>query len=364
MHTKLDVSCKADIQPSCAGMTLQGARLWLQDYLAKHSFEHPQKLAGMLLMHCTGLDNLGLFCNGGELLNEEQIAFLHDALSRMVSGEPIQYITGRAAFRHLQLQVAKGVLIPRPETEVLVSEALDFVRQLDAVDKLQFQEKESRRFERFAQLMREFLQSYSEEPKTEIPHELKHYPCNDQGLPYFEERVFVPHERIVCDVCCGSACIALSCAFECSSLKVIGLDIDDSALKCAQANIEEYELESRVKLLKSDLLAEIPSYLVGSLDLIISNPPYIPSAIIDTLPDNVRNFEPRIALDGGDDGLCLFRTLCKQSFQVLSAQGAFFCELHEDCLEEAEQFALECGFSRTKTVKDLAGRPRILNAYK
>ena len=123
-------------------------------------------------------------------------------------------------------------------------------------------------------------------------------------------------------------------------------------------------LSDRIEVLEGSLGEAVPSGLVGSFDLVISNPPYIPTAVLAEIPKEVADFEPSLALDGGDDGLDLFRPLALWSARALRPGGTLAVELHETCLGEAAAAAKDAGFAVTTIVEDLTGRPRVLVARK
>ena len=123
-------------------------------------------------------------------------------------------------------------------------------------------------------------------------------------------------------------------------------------------------MAERVEVRESDLLAAVPEAEKGSFDLVISNPPYVPTAVCDTLPAEVGNWDPRLALDGGEDGLSLFRRFLPDALACLKPGGVLAVELYEGHLAQAAQLAAGQGFVGIRTVNDLAGRPRVLVARK
>ncbi|MBP5313309.1 MAG: peptide chain release factor N(5)-glutamine methyltransferase [Eggerthellaceae bacterium] len=281
---------------------------WTQGYLLNHGIGDARSQAQRLVCHALSLSRVDLFLNLDKPLSVEERDILRDAIKRRVAGEPLQYITGKAPFRFIDVIVDKGVLIPRPETEVLVSEVLRFLDD-----------------ERFA----------SEEPSS----------------------------FLVADICTGSGCIAASLASEREDISVIATDISNEALDIACRNIEALGLRDKVSLLPGDLGSAIDEDLMGRFDAIVSNPPYVPSDLIDTLEIQVASFEPRLALDGGSDGLDIFRRLLPFAHKALRVGGLFACELHETSLEEAVSLAQSTGFD-AKQICDLNDKPRVLLAYK
>ena len=132
----------------------------------------------------------------------------------------------------------------------------------------------------------------------------------------------------------------------------------------ARANVEALGLAERVDVMECDLGEGIADDLLGTFDLVVSNPPYIPTAVLDTIPREVADFEPPLALDGGADGLDVFRRLLDWARLALKPGGALAVELHEDCLDDAAAEADYAGFADARIVRDLAGKPRVLVARK
>ena len=175
-----------------------------------------------------------------------------------------------------------------------------------------------------------------------------------------------PESIRVIDLCTGSGCIACALATEHPNMEVLALDIAPEALALAQRNVEAQSAADRVSVRESDLLAAaiVGPDNKGSFDVIVSNPPYIPSQVVDTLAAEVNDYEPRLALDGGADGLELFRRFIGNAYSLLKPGGVLAVELFEESLEEARTIALNNGFSEARIVQDLTNRPRILVATK
>ena len=132
------------------------------------------------------------------------------------------------------------------------------------------------------------------------------------------------------------------------------------AVALARDNVAALELGDRVEVLSCDLGEGVDPTLMGAFDLVVSNPPYVPPAVMDDIPREVAEFEPALALDGGADGLDVFRRLLAFCARALKPGGGFAFELHETCLDDAARLAAEAGFVDVRTVSDLAGRPRVL----
>ena len=274
--------------------TIGDTLAWCREYLAHHDDENPKLSAEWLLAAATELTRIELYMHFDRPLTMEERDVLRETLKRRGAGEPLQYISGEAAFRHIVVKTSRGVLIPRPETEVLVDVVLDGLAGADA-------------------------------------------PC-------------------VLEVGCGTGCIACSLAKE-AGAQVLATDISPEAVACARKNVEMLGLEELVEVVERDCVAGI----VGSFDCLVSNPPYIPTAELAELPHEIAGFEPRLALDGGSDGLAFFDRLITEALPLVKDGGLFACELHETCLEEAARRLREAGCVDVKVTKDLVGRERIVS---
>ncbi len=276
---------------------------WTRAYLERKGDEHPRRSAEWLLCAATGLSRIELYTNFDRPLEPEELDAMHDGVVRRGRGEPLQYVTGEMPFRHIVLYCSPGVLIPRPETEILVDEVLAYV----------------------------------------------------DGLPDARAHVL--------EVGVGTGCIALSLASERPGVDVVGTDLSPAAVACATRNRDALDLADRVTITQTDLAAGVPGADDHGFDVLVSNPPYIPTPIMATLPREVVGFEPTLALDGGEDGLDVFRRLVALGTRALRPGGLFACELHEDCLVMASELPeLTSSYEGIRIVKDLTGRNRHLIA--
>jgi release factor glutamine methyltransferase len=212
---------------------------------------------------------------------------------RRATGEPLQYITGVAGFRHIDLAVGPGVLIPRPETEMVVERALE------------------------------------------------HLPRGGTAI----------------DVGTGSGAIALSIADERPDARVIATDISGEALEWAEQNRQRLNLE--VDFICCDLMEEVPSDLRGTVDLVVSNPPYVPDDAARILPRDVVEHEPPVALFGGSDGLNVVRALADSARDWLSPGGWLVFEIAAGAGGEVSTELSRRGYRRVTAGIDLAGRERV-----
>ena len=283
--------------------TIKAALDWTTGYLERKGDASPRVSSQRLIAHACGMSRIELYTNLARPLTADERAVLRDYVKRRAEGEPVQYIVGEVGFRFLTIEVARGVLIPRPETEVLVSELL-------------------------------------------------------QLLPEPREGI-VPR---IADVGCGSGCIACSIANERADTFVYALDIAPEALALTRRNVERCGVGDRVAVAESDMLAGLDEVLIGALDAIISNPPYIPTGELQAIPREVTDYEPVLALDGGQDGLDAFRVLLEQAQAYLKPGGILAVELHEECLDDAADLARKAGFADVRVHQDLAGKPRVLTA--
>lgn len=373
---------------SAEAWTVKRALEWTEGYLGRKGDESPRTSAQWLLCEACGLSRVQLYTDGDRPLSRDELDTLHEWVARRAAGEPLQYITGEVAFRYVTLKVARGVLIPRPETEVLVSEGIAALR---AVQKRQ----DAAAWDAFVAEAAERARAVEAARAEGV--DAGHRDADDagrwdadgaggsdadragrwdavdaadaaaavDGMLLNVERFELPaFEPLVVDVCTGSGCIACSVASELPGAKVIATDIAPEAVQLARENAQALGVDERVKVLACDLGAGVPDRFEGRIDLVISNPPYVPSGIMGEIPPEVRDFEPALALDGGADGLDVFRRLVPFAVRFLRPGGTLAVELHEVGMDRAVAIAEEGGLCDVRVVKDLAGRPRVLVAQK
>ena len=290
--------------PADTVWTIKAALDWTVGYLTERDVEHPRRSAEWLLSAATGLSRVELYAYHDRPLSPDERTPLREGVKRRAAGEPLQYVTGEVAFRHIIVKVRPGVLIPRPETEVLV----------------------------------------------------------DAGLPAVDAAIAARGEALVLDLCTGSGCIALAIAQERPEARLLATDLSPIAVEVAAENAARLGLEDRVDVREGDLFAPLPTESRGQIDLLISNPPYVPSADVPDLPAEVAGFEPHLALDGGADGLDIFRRILAEARDWLTpGSGILAIELDERRVQHAAGEARQW-YEDVRVVADLTGRDRIVTA--
>lgn len=256
--------------------------------------------AKLLLGMVLGKDKIYLITNRDKEVSIKDEKEYLNLIEKRSRKMPIKYILGETEFMGIDLDVEEGVLIPRGDTEVLVEEVLSIINEEDSLD--------------------------------------------------------------VCDLCSGSGAIGISLAILRKNIKVDEIDNYDIPEKVTKSNILKHALENRVKFIKSNLLSEVIKQ-EKKYDIIVSNPPYIKASEIDNLMDDVKVYEPHIALDGGEDGLVFYRKIIKESKLALNDNGLLAFEIGHDQGESVKKLMEEEGFSNIRLVKDLAGLDRVLLGY-
>ena len=265
----------------------------------------PRLDAELLLATALGLERTSLLAHPGRELTPVEERRFEGYLKRREAREPVAYIRGRRGFRTLELQVTPAVLIPRPETETLVDVALEALIDVPA--------------------------------------------CEEDGT----------YEPLVLDVGTGSGCIALALAAENPFVRVTAVDVDAAAVDVARRNAALLGLGGRVTVAASDLFADLAP--AQRFDLIASNPPYVPAAEYDELEPNVRDYEPRLALHGGDDGLDVYRRLIPEAPGRLRPGGVLAVEVGVgEAAAVRELFAAAGAFAPAEERADLAGISRVV----
>lgn len=217
---------------------------------------------------------------------------------RHLAGEPVAYLIGEWEFYGLPLDISESVLIPRPDTEVLVEQALSRL----------------------------------------------------QGVS----------EPRILDLCAGSGCVGLALAKHLPGSRVVLGELDEGALRICRQNIRRNDLTGRVVSLQMNALEKPPAHL-GEFDAIVSNPPYIPDGDIAGLDVSVRDYEPHLALRGGEDGLDFYRTICAQWRTALRADGRLLFEVGIGQADDVLRIMRSCGFGDVEITPDLNGIPRVVS---
>ncbi|MBQ8389432.1 MAG: peptide chain release factor N(5)-glutamine methyltransferase [Oscillibacter sp.] len=223
---------------------------------------------------------------------------VRDLVDRHLAGEPVAYLIGEWEFFGLPLDISADVLIPRPDTEVLAQEAINYLRTLAG-------------------------------------------------------------ETRVLDLCAGSGCIGLAVASQVEGARVVLGEYSDAALKICRQNIRRNGLSGRVVPIQVDALSK-PDRSLGEFHCIISNPPYIPRADIETLDTSVKDYEPHMALDGGEDGLDFYRSIVEKWKEALVPGGRLYFEVGIGQADEVLRLMRREGFGDIQVVKDLNGIPRVV----
>lgn len=263
----------------------------------------------LLLAHTLGWSRAKLIAAANATCSDAQAARFSALLARRLTGEPIAYLTGEREFYGLTLAVDRRVLVPRPETELLVELALTIAA---------------------------------------TPHELPVATLLLHAPPATTSGAGL----VIADIGTGSGAIALALAYHLPAARIYATDLSPAALAVAQANAARHHLSERITFLAGDLLAPLPE----PVDLLVSNPPY---TVLSTIEPHVYAHEPHLALDGGPDGLAPYRTLAATAQPYLRPGGAILLEIGATQAGEVQRlFAGQ--FTRIAVYQDLAGLERVV----
>ncbi len=288
-----------------ADWTIQKLLNWVTEYLTSKGIDSPRLSAELLLSHGVGLKRIELYTQFDKLVTKQQLNQLHDLVKRAGQNEPIAHLVGKTEFYSLELNVTADCMIPRPETELLVERAIEFLR--------------TRRRQQF-----------------------------------------------VCDLCTGSGCIAVAIARNYPDCQITATDICDAALSVAAKNIEKHRLKERIRLLCGDLFDPImPQLDVEKFDLIVCNPPYVSSTEFEKLDKNVKDYEPKSALFAGTDGLDIYRRIIEKVDTFLKPDAAIMLEIGYNQGQVVRQLLKQAGcFNKIIVEKDTSNNDRIVIAKK
>jgi len=286
--------------------------------LEKAGIEDALPDAEMIVFHAVDMDRLDAYVNNPEIKSSDA-ARVRRLIRRRTNGEPVQYIVGNIEFLGLTIKVGRGVLIPRPETELVVQEVITTIKS-------------------------EELGVRSKNKSSCVA------PCVSR---------FTPHASLsILDLCTGSGCIALALAREFPDAEVFGTDVSKEALVYAKKNARANDVKN-VTFLQGSLFEPVRG---KKFKIITANPPYIRREELDTLQREIRDWEPVAALDGGQDGLDFYRNILSLANNHLNPRGFIFLELGYDQAEAVQKLAQEQGFKDVAIIKDYSGIGRILKA--
>jgi len=272
---------------------------WTRDFLKKKGSESPRLDAEVLLASVLKCERVRLYTQFEDEVEEKPRATFRDLVKRRAEGAPVAYLVGHKEFYSLSFHVSPDVLIPRPDSEFVVVEALSKLKGVDS-------------------------------PR-----------CVDVGT--------------------GSGCLALACVHHHKTARFVAIDRSPEALAVARGNADKLGLTGRVEFLEGDLLGPVADR--PPFDLILSNPPYIASNVIPTLEPGVRDFEPHLALDGGEDGLRVVDRLIDQAVLLLKVGGYLILEIGSDQETPVRDLIARCaGLDLAPTIRDAANHPRVILA--
>ena len=272
---------------------------WTTTYLGQKGIESPRLEAHILLAHVLNCKRIDLVVRSDEEPSAKEKATYRELVKRRVDGWPVAYLTGSKEFYLLPFSVSPAVLIPRPDTETLVLESLNRLKG----------------------------------------------------------RV----NPTVLDLGTGSGCIAVSLAVNCPTCRVTAVDLSPDAVELAMKNAKVNGVADRVTVLTGDLFSPVST--AARFDLVVSNPPYIAQSEIESLAPDVRDHEPRLALDGGADGMAFYRRITSSAGAFLNPNGWLIVEVgHTQAESVMDLIRLRTEFETPTTAKDAGGRSRVVMA--
>jgi release factor glutamine methyltransferase len=271
------------------------------DLIKGREFGNPVLEAILILSNLLNVDKTYIYTHSKDEVSQEVGDKYLKLMDKRASGYPVQYILKEREFMGLDFYIEEGVLVPRPDTEILVEYIIEYIKEEYSGEKIN-----------------------------------------------------------ILDLGIGSGAISLSLAYYCRNSEVYGVDIGDIPLKVANINKERFNLNN-VNFYKGDLFKAIEGLnLEGQFHIIASNPPYIPREEINKLQKEVKDFEPRLALDGGKDGLDFYRRITPKSKNYLVKGGLLIYEIGYDQGEAVRDILIKEGFQRISILKDLQGLDRVI----
>ena len=268
--------------------------------LEKEDAQMAGMMAKELICHVTGKSTEFILANRDMYVSAETVAEVETLQARLLEGEPLAYVLGHWEFYGLPLKVTSDVLIPRDDTCAVASLAIN-------------------------------------------------------------QALFLSQDPRILDLCCGSGCIGLAVASRVKDAKVTLADLSQKALAVAKENVSLNKLSGRVRCVTADAMGPAPAFL-GKFDMIVSNPPYITGADMLTLDTSVKDYEPHMALYGGEDGLDFYRSIAKNYAAALKPGGYLAFEFGDDQGDDVCRILVENGYTILERSKDYNDRERAVLA--
>lgn len=270
---------------------------WTIEHLSRHGSETPRLDAEVLLAHAWGCPRIQLYTRYDDLVQTDVRTRMRELVKRRAAAEPVAYLVGHREFFSLDFRVTPDVLIPRPDTETLVVEALERLKPLAKPN--------------------------------------------------------------VLDFCTGCGCVAVAVAKNHPGAQLTATDVSPAALNIARGNAERHGVAERIHCLEGDLSSPLPAE--ARFDMIVSNPPYVRTEELPELDPQVSRHEPRLALDGGPDGLDVIRRIIVEAPRHLIPDGRLLLECSPEQAAAVSRLLSECGrFVDVRTCADLSGTPRVV----
>ena len=290
----------AEAAPSAEEWTVRRVLEWTIGHLKKHGSDSARLDAEVLLAHARGCSRIQLYTAYDEILPDTVRKTMRDLVKRRANAEPVAYLVGMKEFYSLPFEVTRDVLIPRPDTELLVMETLQLIKA-------------------------------------------------------------IPNPQVL-ELGVGSGCISTAIAVNHKTVRITGVEIYQPTLDVAQRNTKRHHVEGRIDLRLGDLFS--PLKPGEQFDVLVSNPPYIPSADIETLAPSVRQHEPHRALDGGADGLDLIRKIASEGVAFVRPGGGILIEFTPEQAASIQALFSQpgSGWEDAVIVPDLGQQPRVLRA--
>lgn len=295
------MSTPVEAKPDSDAWTIGRLLNWTTDFFQQRGVESARLEAEVLLAHCRGCQRILLYTAFDEPASDELREKFRALVRQRAAGTPVAYLVGKREFYSLDFEVTPDVLIPRPETELLVVALLDHAKE--------------------------------------------------QGR--------AGDELAIADVGTGSGIIAVCVAKNLKAANVTALDLSPKALAVAKRNAEKHNVAERIAFFESDLFAATDG---ATFDFIASNPPYITTAELAELDKSVREFEPMLALDGGANGTTVIERLIAEAATRLKPGGVLLMEISPMIAARVEQLVSDSPLELLETLKDLDGHARIVQA--